>query len=413
MNLVLVKPNTKKKQYGALKDISAVEPPIWHVILANYYETDIIIDAEAEDYSLEETIERIKSHNPDRVVILATGSHPSAFIQQRQDMEIMKSLLEGIQVECIDALPISPVQLESPKWDLLPMDKYRAHNWHSWSNDCEAQPYGVLYTSISCPFKCEFCTIHQFYGKNYEQRLLKDIFADIDELARLGIKNIKMMDELFIFNTKRAIEICDYIIEKGYDFNIWAYARIDIMNSPLLKKLKQAGINWLAFGIETGNDNIRLNVLKGKFDNKKIKEVIKMTKDAGINVLGNYMLGFWEDSKETLQDTLDLALELQCEYSNIYCVVAYPDSALYDKMEKEGVDLPKTWDEYAQYSQNFKPLPTKYLSGKEVLKFRDNAFNVVFNDEKYLAMMKEKFGQKVIDDITKMTSCSLKRKEDV
>jgi radical SAM superfamily enzyme YgiQ (UPF0313 family) len=408
MKTVIVKTNNKKNQYGPLKDISAIEPPIWHAILANYYKADNIVDAEALDYDVAETFEAIVQCNPERVVILSTGSHPSAFIQQKQNMNELVRLLKGYHVTCLDKLPVSPVKWGSPRWDLLPMEKYRSHNWHSWTNDCITQPYGTLYTSVSCPFHCEFCTIHQFYGKLFEQRLLEDIYKDLDYFAKNNVKNIKLMDELFIFNQKKVFSICDYIIANGYDFNIWAYARIDIMNPQLLEKLKKAGINWLAYGIETGNDDIRKNVLKGKFDNNRIRDVIRMTKHAGVASVGNYMFGFWEDNMRTMQETLNFALELQCEYSNLYCVTAYPNSPLYRKMEKLGVDLPKSWEEYAQFSKKFKPLSTQHIDGQQVREFRQKAFDTIFNDIHYLDMMEKQYGKKIVDDIKKMTSIKVR-----
>jgi radical SAM superfamily enzyme YgiQ (UPF0313 family) len=405
--IVIVRPNARI-QYNKLEEIRAIEPPIWHTILADYYKAKVIIDAELENYTIEETVEKILSYKPKKVIILATGSHPSAFIQQRDGMNKIEKLLGGnIETITLDHLPKSPVKYKA-KYDLIDIERYKCHNWHSWTNNCNVQPYGTIYTSISCPFKCEFCTIHQFYGRTFEQRPIEDVYKDLDYFAFHRIKNIKIMDELFIFNPNRAMLICDYIIKKEYDFNIWAYARIDIMAPQLLEKMRKAGIRWLAYGIETGNEQIRKNVLKGRFDNNKIREVVKMTKDYDIAVLGNYMFGFWEDTIDTMQETLDFALELQCEYNNLYCVVAYPDSLLYNSMKEKGVDLPVSWDEYGQFSKSFKPLPTKTLSGNKVLKFRDYAFNTLFNDPIYLSMMENKFGEDVLKDILKMTRIKIR-----
>jgi len=400
MKTVLVRPNANK-QYPNLNRIRGIEPPIWHAIMADYYKAERIVDAEALNLDTYSTVDEILKYPVDKVIILTTGSHPSAFIQQQAEAERIKNMMLGFRVVIINKLPVSPVKWKA-RWDLLPNKTYRAHNWHSWSNNCQTKPYGALYTSISCPFNCNFCTIKDFYGSTYEQRTLEAVKADLDYFADNNVKNIKIMDELFIFNTERVNSICQYIIDKKYDFNIWAYARIDIMNLPLLNKLKEAGVNWLAYGIETGNDEIRKSTLKGKFDNNKIREVVKMTKGFGINVLGNFMFGFWEDNIDTMKETLDFALELECEYANLYCVVAYPDSPLYKDMKDKGVDLPTSWEEYAQFSNKFKPLPTKYVTGKEVLEFRDSAFNTIFSDNNYLKMMKNKFSNKVISDILNM-----------
>lgn len=49
-------------------------------------------------------------------------------------------------------------------WDLFPMDKYRAHNWHCFQNPEQRQPYAIIYTSIGCPFKCTYCCVNASYG---------------------------------------------------------------------------------------------------------------------------------------------------------------------------------------------------------------------------------------------------------
>jgi radical SAM superfamily enzyme YgiQ (UPF0313 family) len=407
---VLVRPNGINSYQTAIQPFRACEPPLYLLLMANYYHTDIIVDAEADNLTPVQTVEKIMSYNPKKVVILTTGNHPSAFIQSKDEMLKLSILLEGkTNVETYDYLPIDPCKWSPPRWGLLDMNKYKAHNWHSWSNFGDRKPYGAIFTSISCPMKCEFCTVKSFYGETYQARLIEDVIYDFDTLANLGIKNIKIMDELFIFNPKRVIAICDELINRHYDFNIWAYARIDIMDGQLLETMRKAGIKWLAYGIETGNEDIRKNVLKGNFTNQRVKDVVRMTKDAGINVLGNYMFGFWEDNLETMQQTFDLATELQCEYSNFYCVVAYPGSPLYGKMLSKHVDLPTDFTQYGQLNEEFKPLPTEFLTGKEVLQFRDDAFLKYYSNEDYQHMMLIKFGTKVANDIKDMVNIKLSR----
>jgi len=408
---ILLRPNGSQCYSSNLQTLRAIEPPIWLTLLANHYNSDCIIDAEAENLSTIETMDRVMALKPDKVIILATGSHPSAYIQQKEIATKLDILLtaRNIKVETFSNLPVNPITLGRPKLELLDFSKYRAHNWHSWSNNCNREPYGVIYTSISCPFKCNFCAVKSFYGETYEERPIGDVNYDFATMYNYGIKNIKIMDELFIFKSKRVHDICDNIISNGYDFNIWAYARIDIMTPELLSKLKKAGVNWLAYGIESGNDEVRKHVLKGNFNKDRVRDVVKMTKDAGINVLGNYMFGFWEDTKETMQETLDFAIELNCEYANLYTVVAYPNTDFYNQMKANGVELPTRWEQYAQMSEKFLPLPTATVSAIDVLKFRDDAFNTYFKNESYLNMMKNKFDYLVMADIDNMCSVNIKR----
>lgn len=411
-NIIGVRPNCAGNYISNLHNLRAIEPPIYLCILANYYKFDKIIDAEADNLTLEQTVKQIIEANPRRIVILSTGTHPSAYIQQKDIMTDIKNALKytNIKVTCLERLPFDIILQGSPNWSLIDWSKYRAHNWHGWSNNNERVPYGALYTSLSCPFRCDFCAVKPFYNTPFKLRSLKEVFTDIDYLGQNKIKNVKIMDELFIFDIERTFKICDYIIEKQYDFNIWAYARIDIVTPSLLFYMKKAGVNWLAYGIESGNETIRKYALKGAFTNDKIREVIKMTKDNKINVLGNYMFGFWMDNEFTMQETLDFAQELNCEYSNFYCVVKYPGSTLCKKNKKSNKHPSGV---YAQLSSHFKPLNTLYLKGDQVLKFRDKAFMEYFTYHKYLEMMFNTFGREVVDDIKKMTDIQIERNGNV
>jgi radical SAM superfamily enzyme YgiQ (UPF0313 family) len=326
--IVIIKPNGNSQYCKDLHEYKSIEPPIWQLILADYYKTDLIIDAEVDNLSHEQIIHKaLFEMKADTVVLVSSGSHPSAFIQMQEETSRLEKLFSKLSNVIVhNSLPIYPDKYKI-NWDLVDLNKYKASNWHSFSNSLYSSPYGVIYTSTSCPFKCNFCTIHQFYGDVYRERLVCDVTKDFEELAKRNVVNIKIMDELFIAKPERVHQICDDIIGRNYKFNIWAYARIDIMNEKLLKKMKKAGINWLAYGIETGNDKIRQDVLKGKFTKEKIKEVVQMTKDNGINVLGNFMFGFWEDNKNTMQETLDLAIDLNCEYVNFYCFL--PGTLIY------------------------------------------------------------------------------------
>ncbi|MBI3611409.1 MAG: cobalamin B12-binding domain-containing protein [Nitrospirae bacterium] len=306
-------------------------------------------------------------------------------------------------------------------WDLLPMEKYRAHNWHCFGHP-KRQPYAALYTTLGCPFHCSFCCIqapfksgekvlgYQENVNTYRFWSPQSIVAQIDKLVRdYGVRNIKIADEMFVLNQKHVIGICDLLIERGYDLNIWAYARVDtIRGEGMLDKLKRAGFNWLAFGIESGSERVRYNVDK-KFNQDKIFKIMEDVRAAGIHVIGNYIFGLPDEDRDCMQATLDLALELNCEFANFYSTMAYPGSALYRQAIQEGWPLPEKWSGYSQHAVDTLPLPTKYLSASEVLRFRDHAFDVYFKSPNYLEMVGQKFGQETAAHVKKMALHKLAR----
>jgi radical SAM superfamily enzyme YgiQ (UPF0313 family) len=228
-------------------------------------------------------------------------------------------------------------------------------------------------------------------------------------VKKYGVKNLKIVDELFILDERHYIAIVDLIIERGYDLNIWAYARIDSIKYENLPKMKRAGINWLGLGIESASELVRGGANK-QMRKRDIKEVVGKIQDAGIRAGCNYIFGLPDDNHQTMQETLDLALEINSEWANFYCAMAYPGSTLYDIAIKEGWELPKAWYGFSQHSYETLPLPTKHLPAKEVLRFRDEAFQKYFTNPIYLNMIEKKFGIEVRAHIIEMTKTKLKRR---
>jgi radical SAM superfamily enzyme YgiQ (UPF0313 family) len=297
-------------------------------------------------------------------------------------------------------------------WDLLPLDKYRAHNWHCFDHIDQRQPYAVIYTSLGCPFNCSYCNIHALYnGKpSIRYRSPEKVVEEVDFLVKnYNVRNLKVIDELFVLRKDHVMRICDLIIKGGYDLNMWCYARVDTVSEPMLRKMKQAGINWVAYGIESASKEVRKGVAK-KIEQDRIKRAVEMTHSAGIHIIGNFIFGLPDDDFETMQETLNMAKELNFEYINFYTAMAYPGSQLYEDALREGVKLPETWHGYSQYSEETLPLPTKYLSSADVLRFRDSAFKEYYSNPKYIEMIREKFGPKVVEHIEEMLKHEIHRK---
>ena len=297
-------------------------------------------------------------------------------------------------------------------WDLLPMKKYRAHNWQCLGNLGNRSSYGVVYTSLGCPFDCSFCNLKALFGSpGIRFRSAQRVVDEIGTLVKkYDVKNLKVLDECFVLKPSHVHEICDLLIARDYDLNIWAYARVDTVNEKLLKKLKQAGFHWLCYGIESADTNVRADVSKGNFNKDDIKKAISITKDAGISIIANFMFGLPEDNFETMQKTLDLAKELNCEFTNFYSTKAYPGSQLYDMAIRDNVRLPEVWRGYAELSEESLPLPTKYISGRDVLLFRDKAFIEFHSNPKYMEMINKKFGKVAVDHLKDVLSHKLVRK---
>ena len=319
------------------------------------------------------------------------------------------------------------IDLPGYAWDLLPMkekpfDLYRSHVWHANFNESMRSPYAAIYTSLGCVYGCEFCMINilnrtdnsdnisaadsrvmRFWSPEWvskQFRILKDY----------GVSTIRISDEMFLLNQKYYVSICEKIIEEDFNFHMWAYSRIDTAREKVLDLTRQAGIKWLALGIEAGNQMVRQEVSKGSFKDVNVREICKMISKHDINIISNYIVGLPEDRYETMTDTLNLALELNTEMMNVYPCQALPGSKLYTMAKQEGWDLPNNYDEFAFLSYQCKPLPTKFLSSREVLQFRDYFWETYFRNPAFLKKVEAKFGLQQRLNVEEMASHKLKRK---
>ena len=326
-------------------------------------------------------------------------------------------------------VPNERMDLDLPgyAWDLLPfnqkpLDLYRAHFWHAeFSHDLRT-PFAALYTSLGCKFKCDFCMINIVNrvdnadgvasANSPNMRFWSPAFMlkEFEKLAAMGAKTIRVSDEMFFLNKNYFEPLVNGLAERDLGLRMWTYSRIDTVRPQYLEKFRQAGIQWLALGVEAGNQTVRREVSKGSFQDINIREVIKTVRNSGMYVISNYIFGFPDDTLETMQQTLDLALELNTEMANMYPCQALPGSPLYWAARNNGWKLPDSPAGYAFLSYECEPLPTKHLSAAQVLKFRDDAWRTYFTNPAYLQSVEKTFGPQPRKNVEKMASIRLKRK---
>lgn len=389
------------------------------------------------------TAKAIKALAP-RIPVLMVGGHVSALPHRTLQEEAIDyacvgegpvtiaNLLGGTETEDIPGLvwrdagpipityanPSAPLidlkELHGNAWDLLPMELYRAHNWQTLGSGEEGrQPYASIYTSLGCSWKCHFCMINSIFGTNrYRMRDPIEVVEEVLMLYRkYGIKTFKITDEMFVLNERHYKAICAGLIASGIssDLNIWAYSRIDTVKPENLSLLRRAGFKWLALGIESGSAHVRDGASK-KLRNNDIVGIVRAIQNSDINVIGNYIFGLPDDDINTMQETLNLAMELNTEFANFYSAMAYPGSKLYDDAIEKGWTLPDSWRGYSQHNSDSRPLDTEHVMAEAVLAFRDEAFQVYFNSPRYQDMVLAKFGPEALAEIKRMTTYKLDRK---
>ena len=308
---------------------------------------------------------------------------------QTKDAELIKDL---------DILPMID-------WKIMNPSKYRAHNWHCFGDIKNRTPYAILWTSFGCPFRCAYCCINNLFGKRIQRfRSIDSVIKEISILVeKYNVKHLKILDELFVVNSKRIEEFCDKLEIKGYDLNMWSYSRVDTINRHLLKRLKKVGMNWISYGFETATTEMLKTIKKGC--NSNVDEVIRMTQDEGVYICADVMAGLPDDDCDSMNRTYDFLVKYNFEWVNIYPMFGYPGTEFYKDIEGDNV-----WKTYALYGYECMPRGTKYLSPKEVLGFRDEIFIKYHSRNEYLSMIEEKFGVDTKEHLIRMINIPLKRK---
>ena len=352
-DIVFIIPGNSKNIYQSLsKKYSAIEPPTWALLLAQSCRSKNfsvnLIDANAENLTNEEVLNRVKQSNPrllcfvvygqnvnagttnmsgatelstylksksDKTTIVYIGSHVQALpvetLNNEPNIDIVctnegvyslhnllnlndysEKELENIKGICFRVnnkpfmtlpekiVPQERMDIDLPgyAWDLLPyknkpFDLYRSPMWHAEYVEENRTPYAALQTSLGCRFGCNFCMINLINRNDNEEIGVASkysnmrywspefIIKEFDKLISMGVKTIRIVDEMFLLNPKYYIPLCELLAKRNTndDLRMWAYSRVDtIKRDGILSLIRKAGIKWLCLGIESARKSIRL-----------------------------------------------------------------------------------------------------------------------------------------------------------
>lgn len=240
-----------------------------------------------------------------------------------------------------DREPLDPNKLPLPARDLLPGNGV---DMPYMGMGVESRPWSPILTSRGCPYGCYFCN-KKIFGRRFRPRDPENVFKEIEYLVKeYGIKEIDIFDDTFNIDIQRAERILDMIIENNLDIKIRFSngIRVDRVNVSLLRKLKAAGCTYIAYGIESGDQEV-LDRLGKNLDLGVVKRTIRLTKLAGISVTGFFVLGLIGDTRETMQKTIDFAKETKSDVAQFTIATPYPGTNFYDMVTKDGSFLRSDW----------------------------------------------------------------------
>jgi len=224
----------------------------------------------------------------------------------------------------------------------------------------QGQPMVTILSSRGCPYNCSYC-FKGIVGRTYRHRSPQNIIAEIKQvIGQTGIRSLYFIDDLFTADVRRLSELMELMIAEKLDIRWQCLARVDRVTPEVLRTMYAAGCRRIHLGIESGNPDVLRQISKGiKLD--QVRQTVRWAKDAGIQVKGYFMLGLPGDTEATMQQTIDLAVELDLEEAMFSLTTPFPGTRLWDELVKRH---PET-----EYNQDFTRAYYYSNSDEEVVPF--------------------------------------------
>lgn len=195
-------------------------------------------------------------------------------------------------------------------------------------------PYITVSSSHGCPAKCSYCTAPFFHGTQIRFMSAEKVLADIEYYLSKGIKEIYFRDETFTASRKRVMEICEGIVERGYKFSWICNARVDTVDEGMLKAMAKAGCHLIKFGTESGNQKVLDEVKKG-ITLAQTRQAFEWCNNIGISSHAHFMVGSPGETEDSMEDTIQLALEIEPTTATFGICTPYPGTPLFREVLKK------------------------------------------------------------------------------
>lgn len=228
--------------------------------------------------------------------------------------------------------------------DELPYPSRKQLNIHLYH---PLEPCAVMIVSRGCPFSCLFCSIPGF-NRKVRYRSAKNILDEMENIYEECEGNYSFVDDCFTLNRERTLDFCNEILFRKLKVNWVAMTRADRVDEELIKKLAKAGCAELFFGVESGNERIRKKILNKIITDKQIFNAIKLCRRYGIQASIFLMLGFPEETKKEIEDTVNFGVWSRADTMGIHLTVPLPGSSLFKQAVEEELIGKDIIDKYAK-----------------------------------------------------------------
>ena len=214
------------------------------------------------------------------------------------------------------------------------------------ARDLLDERWGVrhLTTQRGCPFPCTFCAARMYdqlyasgetkrYGRRRSQT---SVLAELAALRAQGPLNyVIFLDDTFTIQHAWVREFCKaYAREIAVSFSL--NARVETVSQTLLQDLAAAGCKHIIYGVESGSERVRRDIMKRAASNQRFREVFRWTREAGIMATANYILGTPGESRAEMAETIDLHHQLQPVDFGFFVFYPYPGTELFQLCAANG-----------------------------------------------------------------------------
>jgi radical SAM superfamily enzyme YgiQ (UPF0313 family) len=239
--------------------------------------------------------------------------------------------------------------LAMPAYHMVPMHKY-----YPAIGAYRRLPAINMLMTRGCPGKCTFC--------NSAETKLRARSADlvVDEIAHLrhryGIREVQFYDDTFTVLKQNCLRFCRLMKERDLGVSWTAFVRTDCFNEELARALKEGGCHQVMFGVESGDEQILLNIRK-PIDKKRTGWAIKIAQQVGLEVRATFMLGNPGETVASMRRTIDYALKLDPDLALFNITTPYPGTQMFEWAKRNGVLNTEDWGDY-ELSSTIMSLPT-------------------------------------------------------
>lgn len=224
-------------------------------------------------------------------------------------------------MEKLDDLPF-------PARDLLPNDRYR----YPLS---AGRRITTMISSRGCPYSCIFCDKNVF-GSRWRARSAEQVLSEIDTVVKdYGVQTLIFYDDLFTLKPDRLRAICEGLIARKYNLTWKAEGRVDLADAELLRLMRRAGCDTLAYGVESANPK-GLEYLGKRTTPDQIRKAFQATRAAGIKTVGYFILGIPVETYEDALRTIRFATEIKTDYAQFSILSPMPGTRLYKEAVERG-----------------------------------------------------------------------------